>query len=85
MAIICLVGEDIRGRVGIASEVFGVLAAAGVNIRMIAQGSSEISVSFVVEEKDAVKAVQELHRHLFEQTAATPSHSTPLSPEAARA
>ena len=67
MAIICLVGEDIRGRVGIASEVFGVLAAAGINIRMIAQGSSEISVSFVVDEKDAVKSVQQLHRHLFEQ------------------
>jgi aspartate kinase len=66
-AIICLVGEDIRGRVGIAAEVFGVLAADGINIRMIAQGSSEISVSFVVDEKDAVRSVQELHRHLFEE------------------
>jgi len=86
MAIICLVGEDIRGRVGIASEVFGVLAASGINIRMIAQGSSEISVSFVVEEKDAVKAVQQLHWHLFEQPAATPSHTSPTVPlEAAQA
>ena len=67
MAIICLVGEDIRGRVGIASEVFGVVAAAGINVHMIAQGSSEISVSFVVEEKDAVKSVQVLHRHIFEE------------------
>jgi len=75
MAIICLVGEDIRGRIGIASEVFGVLAAAGVNIRMIAQGSSEISVSFVVDGQDAVKAVQELHRHLFEQPSSSPSHA----------
>jgi hypothetical protein len=33
---------------------------------MIAQGSTEISVSFVVDEKDAVKSVQQLHRHLFE-------------------
>jgi len=78
MAIICLVGEDIRGRIGIASEVFGVLAAAGVNIRMIAQGSSEISVSFVVEEKDAVRAVQQLHRHLFEQPPNAPSR--PVAP-----
>jgi aspartate kinase len=76
MAIICLVGEDIRGRIGIASEVFGVLAGAGINIRMIAQGSSEISVSFVVEEKDAVRAVQQLHRHLFEQPAIATSHSS---------
>ncbi len=66
MAIVCLVGEDIRGRIGIASEVFGVLAASDINIRMIAQGSTEISVSFVVDEKDAVKSVQQLHRHLFE-------------------
>jgi aspartate kinase len=68
MAIICLVGENIRGRVGIASEVFGVVARAGINVHMIAQGSSEISVSFVVEEKDAVKSVQCLHRHLFEES-----------------
>jgi aspartate kinase len=75
MALICLVGEDIRGRVGIASEVFGVLAASGINIRMIAQGSSEISVSFVVDEKDAVKSVQQLHRHLFEQPSSTLSNA----------
>jgi aspartate kinase len=80
MAIVCLVGEDIRGRVGIASEVFGVLAAADVNIRMIAQGSSEISVSFVVEEKDAVKSVQQLHRHLFEQPAPLPSYVSSTAP-----
>jgi aspartate kinase len=80
MAIICLVGEDIRGRIGIASEVFGVLAAAGINIRMISQGSSEISVSFVVDEKDAVKSVQQLHRHLFEQPFTTPSHASFLTP-----
>lgn len=76
MAIICLVGENIRGCIGIASEVFAVLAAAGVNIRMIAQGSSEISVSFVVDEKDAVKSVQHLHRHLFEQPSTTPAHAS---------
>ena len=85
MAIICLVGEDIRGRIGIASEVFGVLAGGGINIRMIAQGSSEISVSFVVEEKDAVHAVQLLHRHLFEQLAPTPSHTSAAALKAARA
>jgi aspartate kinase len=85
MAIICLVGEDIRGRVGIASEVFGILAASGINIRMIAQGSSEISVSFVIEEKDAVRAVQQLHRHLFEQSASTPSHAVNLPRDTARA
>lgn len=80
MAIICLVGENIRGCIGIASEVFGVLAAAGINIRMISQGSSEISVSFVVEEKDAVKSVQHLHRHFFEQTPTKISHASLATP-----
>ncbi len=85
MAIVCLVGEDIRGRVGIASEIFGVLAAGGINIRMIAQGASEISLSFVVDEKDAVHAVQLLHRHLFEQLAPTPSHPVVAAQKAVRA
>jgi aspartate kinase len=83
MAIVCLVGEDIRGRVGIASEIFGVLATGGINIRMIAQGASEISLSFVVDEKDAVHAVQLLHRHLFEQLAPTPSHPVVTAQKAA--
>ena len=81
MAIVCLVGEDIRGRVGIASEVFGVVAAAGINVHMIAQGSSEISVSFVVEEKDAVKSVQHLHRHIFEESTRQPTPA-PLAVQA---
>jgi aspartate kinase len=82
MAIICLVGEDIRGRVGIASEVFGIVAAAGINVRMIAQGSSEISVSFVVEEKDAVKSVQHLHRHIFEESTTVEPASAELAAKA---
>jgi aspartate kinase len=85
MAIICLVGEDIRGRVGIASLVFGIMAAAGINIRMIAQGSSEISVSFVVDEKDAVKSVQELHRRLFEERPAAARPTGPAAMEPAQA
>ena len=65
-AIICLVGENIRGIVGIAAEVFGVVARAGVNLHMISQGASEINISFVVEEKSAAKAVRALHEHLFQ-------------------
>jgi hypothetical protein len=40
----------------------------------------------VVDEKDAVKSVQQLHRHLFEQQAATPSHAAlPVPRETAQA
>lgn len=69
MAIVCLVGKNIRGKVGIAADVFGVVSAAGISMRMISQGASEINISFVVREKDSATAVKHLHRHLFEQNA----------------
>jgi len=67
-AIICLVGEDIHGRPGIAASVFNTIAEAGVNIRMISQGASEINISFVVQESDVPKAVCHLHAQFFPGT-----------------
>jgi aspartate kinase len=64
-AIICLVGEDIHGKPGVAASVFNTVADAGVNIRMISQGASEINISFVVSEEDVPKAVRRLHEHFF--------------------
>ena len=64
-AIVCLVGEDIHGRPGIAASVFNTVAQAGVNIRMISQGASEINISFVVKEADVPQAVRFLHRKFF--------------------
>ena len=64
-AIICLVGEDIHGKPGIAASVFNTIAAAKVNIRMISQGASEINISFVVKESDVPRAVRRLHEHFF--------------------
>ena len=62
-ALICLVGEDIRGRSGIAGQVF--TAVSHVNLRMISQGASEINMSFMIDEEDVEEAVQSLHRHFF--------------------
>ena len=64
-AIICLVGEDIHGKPGIAASVFNTIAEAEVNIRMISQGASEINISFVVKESDVPRAVRSLHEHFF--------------------
>ncbi len=64
-AIICLVGEDIHGKPGIAASVFANVAEAGVNIRMISQGASEINISFVIRESDVPRAVQHLHARFF--------------------
>ena len=68
-AIVCLVGEDIHGKPGIAAGVFNVVAGAGVNIRMISQGASEINISFVIKEDDVTRAVKHLHEHFFPATA----------------
>ena len=62
-ALICLVGEDIRGHSGIAGKVF--TAVEHVNVRMISQGASEINMSFMVEEDDAPEAIRSLHRRFF--------------------
>ncbi len=51
-----------KGIPGVAARVFKAVADAGVNVRMIAQGSSELNISFVVQEEDAVKAVRSLHK-----------------------
>ncbi len=63
-ALICLVGEDIRGQNGIAAQVFS--AVKHVNVRMISQGASEINMSFMVEEEDAEEAIRSLHAAFFQ-------------------
>jgi aspartate kinase len=62
-ALICMVGEDIRGHNGIAGQVF--TAVSHVNLRMISQGASEINMSFMIDEEDVEEAVRSLHRHFF--------------------
>jgi aspartate kinase len=64
-AIVCLVGEDIHGKPGIAASVFNTVADAKVNIRMISQGASEINISFVVQEDDVSRVVSRLHEQFF--------------------
>ncbi len=61
IVIITTVGAGMRGMPGVASRVCGALADQGINILVIAQGSSEYSISLVVAADDHVKAVQVLH------------------------
>jgi aspartate kinase len=62
-AIICLVGESIRERPGVAAQVFD--AMKGINVRMISQGASELNMSFVIEESDVPAAIKTLHARFF--------------------
>jgi aspartate kinase len=59
---VAVVGGGMRGTRGIASKVFGAVAAKGINVRMIAQGSSEQNISFVVHEDQGKDAVRAVHR-----------------------
>ena len=62
-ALVCMVGEDIRGHNGIAGRVFS--AISHVNVRMISQGASEINMSFMIDEEDVEEAIRSLHRVFF--------------------
>jgi aspartate kinase len=61
VSVIAAMGANMKGTLGVASRVFNAQARSGVNIRMIAQGSSELNISFVVKEKDGKAAVQAIH------------------------
>ncbi|MGI0086971.1 MAG: aspartate kinase [Nitrosotalea sp.] len=61
VSIIALIGSGMRGIVGVASKVFTAVAKRGVNVIMIAQGSSELNIAFVVKDSDCNAAVQALH------------------------
>jgi len=61
MAILSLVGKQMKNMVGISGKMFSTLAAEKVNIEMISQGASEINISCVVLEVDAIRAIQRVH------------------------
>jgi aspartokinase/homoserine dehydrogenase 1 len=60
-SILAVVGAGMVGRPGIASRFFGSLGRAGINVRAIAQGSSEKNISAVVESADATRALRAVH------------------------
>jgi aspartokinase/homoserine dehydrogenase 1 len=68
LAIIALVGEQMRNHPGVSGKMFTVLGANGINIRAIAQGSSEKNITAVIEAHDVHKAMNLLHEAFFEST-----------------
>ena len=61
VCVIAVMGANMKGTLGVASRIFTTVAKKKINIRMIAQGSSELNVSFVVKEKDGVAVVRAIH------------------------
>ncbi|MDZ7778789.1 MAG: bifunctional aspartate kinase/homoserine dehydrogenase I [Gemmatimonadota bacterium] len=64
-AVIAAVGEGMRDTPGIAGRLFSILGDMGVNVHAIAQGSSELNISLVVERDDVGRALRGLHTAFF--------------------
>ncbi|KAH7166224.1 Aspartate/glutamate/uridylate kinase [Dactylonectria macrodidyma] len=65
MAILSLVGAEMKNMVGIAGRMFSTLGEHNVNLEMISQGASEINISCVINARDSTRAMNILHTHLF--------------------
>ncbi len=66
LAIIALVGDNMKSHQGISGKMFSTLGRNNVNIRAIAQGASEKNITAVIEHKDIKKALNTLHNAFFE-------------------
>ncbi|MCZ6778028.1 MAG: aspartate kinase [Acidobacteria bacterium] len=64
MAVVAIVGSQMKGRPGISGRVFGALGQEGINVVAIAQGSSEYNISVIVRSSDMKRALQCIHKWL---------------------
>ncbi len=64
-SVIAAVGEQMRQRPGLAGRLFSVLGVHGVNVRAIAQGSSELNISLVVDRRSERQALAAIHGAFF--------------------
>lgn len=65
LAVVAVVGENMRKMPGVSARVFGPLGRNGINVKAISQGSSELNISIVIEQKNLKKALRVLHQSLF--------------------
>lgn len=64
-SIVAIIGENMRRTPGIADRLFGALGKNGINVVAIAQGSSELNVSVVIDQHNLPKALKVLHGAFF--------------------
>jgi aspartate kinase len=61
VGVVAALGAGMKGTPGVAARIFKAVAERGINVKMIAQGSSELNISFAVNEGDVVEAVRAIH------------------------
>lgn len=64
LAVVCIVGEELRYTSGVAARIFSTLS--DINVLLISQGASNVNLTFVVAERDVEETVRRLHTSLFE-------------------
>lgn len=65
LAIVAIVGENMKNVPGVIAKVFSPLGRNGINVKAISQGSSELNISIAINEHDLKKALRVLHQSLF--------------------
>ena len=65
LAVVAVVGEKMRGVPGIAARIFNAFGKSGINVIAIAQGSSELNISIVINHSDEFDALNALHEEFF--------------------
>ena len=65
IALITVVGRNMKNRIGTSAHIFSALAAANVNIRMIIQGASEMNIIVGVLEEEAEKSIEAIYNASF--------------------
>jgi aspartokinase/homoserine dehydrogenase 1 len=68
LSVIAVVGDNMKSHPGVSGKMFGALGRNGVNVRAIAQGSSERNITAVISRSDVQKAINVLHEEFFETT-----------------
>ena len=66
LSIVALVGANMKNKTGVSGKLFSALGSNGVNVRAIAQGSSEKNISVVIAKSDVQKAVNILYERFFD-------------------
>ena len=61
VCVVAVVGAGMIGTPGVAGRVFSTMGRESINVIMISQGSSQSNISFVIEKRDAKRAVEALH------------------------
>ncbi|MEH0158714.1 bifunctional aspartate kinase/homoserine dehydrogenase I [Limibacter armeniacum] len=65
LSVVAIIGENMKHTPGIAANMFAAMGKNGVNIAAIAQGSSELNISTVIEQRHLAKTINALHEAFF--------------------